>query len=925
MVRHRAGAGEAEAGAAREPRELRRTRAARRSPRRRCSCPPRATGAASGCGSTRPAGTPSTRRSGAEPKFASTSTPTVAPSSGTTPARRADAALPVEAHHPGAGADGALGHRRRPRAAASARPASAASTCTIGAVGEPAVVALGDERDHDVGRADGRVGGDGGGDRAVEDPPDRHRRREVDRRLDQPPLRHRDEAGHLPRAVEHRGAGRHRLRRTGPPAGPGRIAVTPVRARPRPPGSSRHTVTCPTAHAVDVGDRVRRPGLAAADPQPSAREAGTAGLGRSGTRRETLTRRLAARWPPCPSCGATTTACTSRAPRSGSASARRRSSCPRAPTRSARRSRRAGHPVVAARPQPDAALEAVHDRALLDFLAGAYADWTAAGLHDDPGQPEVDPVLLRPPRPARPARAGAPGRDLGAHGRVRVRHDDADRPRHLGGRARAAPTPRSPPPSWCSPARPPPTRAPARRATTSRAPRTAAAATSTTPRSPPSGCARRSAGRSRCSTSTRTTATARRRSSTSAATCAPARSTSTPPPAGSRTSSASPARTAPAPGDGANRNLAARARAPATTAGSRRCGSWRPGPATPARSSSRSASTRRPATPRAPLAVTADGFRAAGRALGALGLPTVVVQEGGYDVDAIGGLVLAALEGIAAGSTQREVERWLSRWSTGSARTRRQGIPVPPRKDVDAAAALAARGDRARRAPALARARRRPPPRRLHPGPRHLRRVAARPRGPRGAAGAAHHRTASRCRSGRTPSRASPPPARRSPTPTTATSTSSPAAGGPPRRLLEAGSPVWVDDRTLVVSSSGTACERARRVAARRGRRRRPVAAPARDRPRRPRGSTATSGAPPSRRTAPRSRTSSPRAPTSTARRSASPTSPPAPCARSPARRACRTARPRGRPTARRWPTCPSARAGGRCTSSAATAPASGS
>ncbi len=53
--------------------------------------------------------------------------------------------------------------------------------------------------------------------------------------------------------------------------------------------------------------------------------------------------------------------------------------------------------------------------------------------------------------------------------------------------------------------------------------------------------------------------------------------------------------------------------------------------------------------PEAPLAVTADGFRAAGRALGGLGLPTVVVQEGGYDVDAIGGLVRAALEGIASG------------------------------------------------------------------------------------------------------------------------------------------------------------------------------------------------------------------------------------------------------------------------------------
>ncbi len=55
--------------------------------------------------------------------------------------------------------------------------------------------------------------------------------------------------------------------------------------------------------------------------------------------------------------------------------------------------------------------------------------------------------------------------------------------------------------------------------------------------------------------------------------------------------------------------------------------------------------------PESPLAVTRDGFRAAGRTLGAMGLPTVVVQEGGYDLDAIGGLVLAALEGIEEGRT----------------------------------------------------------------------------------------------------------------------------------------------------------------------------------------------------------------------------------------------------------------------------------
>ena len=56
--------------------------------------------------------------------------------------------------------------------------------------------------------------------------------------------------------------------------------------------------------------------------------------------------------------------------------------------------------------------------------------------------------------------------------------------------------------------------------------------------------------------------------------------------------------------------------------------------------------------PTSPLRVTADGFRAGGRALGALALPTVVVQEGGYDLAALGGLVLAALEGIEEGSAR---------------------------------------------------------------------------------------------------------------------------------------------------------------------------------------------------------------------------------------------------------------------------------
>jgi acetoin utilization deacetylase AcuC-like enzyme len=53
--------------------------------------------------------------------------------------------------------------------------------------------------------------------------------------------------------------------------------------------------------------------------------------------------------------------------------------------------------------------------------------------------------------------------------------------------------------------------------------------------------------------------------------------------------------------------------------------------------------------PESPLEVTADGYGAAGLHLGRLGVPTVVVQEGGYDLATIGGLVLAALEGLDEG------------------------------------------------------------------------------------------------------------------------------------------------------------------------------------------------------------------------------------------------------------------------------------
>jgi acetoin utilization deacetylase AcuC-like enzyme len=53
--------------------------------------------------------------------------------------------------------------------------------------------------------------------------------------------------------------------------------------------------------------------------------------------------------------------------------------------------------------------------------------------------------------------------------------------------------------------------------------------------------------------------------------------------------------------------------------------------------------------PESPLRVTPSGFREAGRELGALGLPTVLIQEGGYDLATIGALVRETLLGVEEG------------------------------------------------------------------------------------------------------------------------------------------------------------------------------------------------------------------------------------------------------------------------------------
>ncbi|MEO3807673.1 histone deacetylase family protein [Sphaerisporangium sp. B11E5] len=51
--------------------------------------------------------------------------------------------------------------------------------------------------------------------------------------------------------------------------------------------------------------------------------------------------------------------------------------------------------------------------------------------------------------------------------------------------------------------------------------------------------------------------------------------------------------------------------------------------------------------PESPLQVTAEGYRRTGRLVAALGLPVVAVQEGGYHLPTLGGLVRGTLGGLA--------------------------------------------------------------------------------------------------------------------------------------------------------------------------------------------------------------------------------------------------------------------------------------
>ena len=54
------------------------------------------------------------------------------------------------------------------------------------------------------------------------------------------------------------------------------------------------------------------------------------------------------------------------------------------------------------------------------------------------------------------------------------------------------------------------------------------------------------------------------------------------------------------------------------------------------------------ADPESPLEVSTEGFRAAGEVLAGLGLPTVLVHEGGYDLGRLGPDTVAVLSAFGA-------------------------------------------------------------------------------------------------------------------------------------------------------------------------------------------------------------------------------------------------------------------------------------
>ena len=176
------------------------------------------------------------------------------------------------------------------------------------------------------------------------------------------------------------------------------------------------------------------------------------------------------------------------------------------------------------------------------------------------------------------------------------------------------------------------------------------------------------------STSTPTMATAPRRSSTVAATCTWAACTSIRARGGFPHYVGYADERGTGDGQGANRNLPlAPGHRRRGLAGGGGCALCRR-PRSRRRGAGRLARRRRGGVRSGePAAVSADGYRRAAERIGALG-PTVVVQEGGYDLASLGEFVVAALTGIRAGrgdeseSSQRQFDRCVAAARLGYAR-----------------------------------------------------------------------------------------------------------------------------------------------------------------------------------------------------------------------------------------------------------------
>jgi acetoin utilization deacetylase AcuC-like enzyme len=309
----------------------------------------------------------------------------------------------------------------------------------------------------------------------------------------------------------------------------------------------------------------------------------------------------------------------------------------------------AGHPVIPATGHPDAALEAVHDRALLEFLAGAYDAWAAAGLPDDPGQPEVIPYffahpgLLGPIAPALPAATWA-----------RTGHFAFDTMTPIG------------PGTWEA------ARGGADAALTACDLVVAGAPAAYACCRPPGHHATRSAYGGCCYLNNAAIAAVHLRDALGG----PVAVLDVDAHHGNGAQAIFYGRADvvtgsvhvdPAAGwfphflglageegeGGANRNVPlAPGAGDDTWVGAVRELAWWAAAFEPRALVVALGVDAAASDPESPLRVTAGGYRDAGHALGALGLPTVVVQEGGYDLDAIGGLVRAALEGLTTGQEE---------------------------------------------------------------------------------------------------------------------------------------------------------------------------------------------------------------------------------------------------------------------------------